>query len=77
MASKNVINKNRMLFNRTQGYLNQKKSGHAPPHRIYSAAMLSDSLDIVCKPFQRMAYIGDHPEVFFEMFKHGKFSGDG
>ena len=70
--TKSVLNKQRVLSNRTRGLINQHKHGFLSPHRIYSAALLADSLDIVCKPFTNMAYIGDHPETFFENFNHGK-----
>lgn len=72
MSTKNVLNKTRVLTNRTQGAINQFKNGYASPHRGYSAVMLADSLDVVCKPFTNMAYSGDHPEAFFENFNHGK-----
>lgn len=72
MATRNVLNKTRVLQNRTQGTINQYQKGYHSPHRTYSAAMLSDSLDIVCKPFTKMAYAGDYPEAFFDNFAHGK-----
>ena len=71
---KNLINKKKLRKIRTNYAKRRTLECIKSPHRIYSAALLGDSLEVICKDFERVAYIGDYPEIFFENFKNGKNS---
>lgn len=71
MSAKNLINKAKLRKIRSRFAKNRLVKGMNSPHKMYSAASLGDSLEVICKDFERIAYIGDYPEIFFENFKNG------
>jgi len=62
-ARKYLVNKPKLLRLRERAAA-QYKNGLFSPHRVIASKGLADSVNMFTVPFERMAYIGDYPEVF-------------